>query len=54
VQGAKGENADSDVEEAWIAACEEVGPDTDEDDFTEEDWAKVAKLVARDLALDIS
>lgn len=49
----KGDNSDSDVEDAWIAACNEVGEDKDEDDFTEEEWAKVRDIVIRDLALDV-
>lgn len=47
----KGGNEDSVVEEAWIAACAEVGGDKDEDKFTPEDWAKVRDLVKKDLAL---
>ena len=49
----KGDNYDSAIEEAWIAGCEEVGPDKDEYDFTKKDWAKVRDIVVRDLALDV-
>ena len=49
----KGGNTDKDIEEAWIAAANEVGEDKDEDDFTEADWAKVRDIVIRDLALDV-
>lgn len=48
----KGGNTDSDIEEAWIAACSEVGEDKDEADFTETDWAAVRDIVIRDLALE--
>lgn len=46
----KGENEDTVVEEAWIAACNEVGADRDEDSFTGADWAKVRNIVLKDLA----
>lgn len=50
----KGGNSDTDVEEAWIAACDEVfGEDTDEDDATKEQWAKVRDIIIRDLALEV-
>lgn len=49
----KGDTTDSDIEDAWIAACTEVGEDKDEDDFTEAEWAKVRDIVIRDLALDV-
>jgi len=49
----KGGNSDSDVQDAWIAACEEVAPDKDEDDFTDGEWAKVRDIVIRDLSLDV-
>lgn len=48
----KGDNDDSAVEEAWIAACGEIGKDKDEDDFTDGDWAKVRNIVIKDLGLD--
>lgn len=47
----KGETTDTDVEEAWIAACGEVGENKDEDKFTEEDWAKVRDITLKDLAI---
>jgi chemotaxis protein histidine kinase CheA len=49
----KGDNTDSAIEEAWIAACNEVGEDKDDDDFTNEEWAKVRDVIIRDLALDV-
>jgi hypothetical protein len=49
----KGDNIDSAIEDAWISACEEVGAETDEDDFTPEMWAQVRDLVIKDLALDV-
>lgn len=48
----KGGNSDSDVQDAWISAVTEVGGDKDEDNFTDEEWAKVRNIVVRDLSLD--
>lgn len=36
---------DDGLADAWIAACEQVAPDKDEDDFTTEDWGSVAATV---------
>lgn len=47
----KGANEDGAIEDAWLAACNEVGADRNESDFTEADWAKVRNIVIRDLAL---
>lgn len=47
----KGGNTDAAIEEAWIAACSEVGEDKDEEQFTASDWAKVRDLVIKDLSL---
>lgn len=47
----KGDNEDSVVEEAWIAACGEVANGRDEDTFTKTDWAKIRDIVIRDLSL---
>lgn len=49
----KGDNSDDDIAEAWISAAGEVGPDKDEADYTDADWAEVARIVVRDLALTI-
>lgn len=44
----KGEADDTDVEDAWIASCQEIGGDRIEDEFTGFDWAKVrAKTIER-------
>jgi hypothetical protein len=51
VNSKKGENDDQTVTDAWIAACQEVGGDKDEDKFTPADWAKVRTIVIKDLAL---
>lgn len=45
----KGDNDDSVVEDAWIAACNEVGPDRDEATFTGEEWARVRNIILKDL-----
>ena len=37
--------SDDDLADAWIKACEEVAPEKDEDDFTEQDWAAVSASV---------
>ena len=36
---------DTKLQDAWIAGCQEVGGDRDEDDFTPADWAKVRDAV---------
>ncbi len=51
VSNNKGTNDDTAVEDAWISATQEVGPDRNEDDFTGGDWAKVRDIVIKDLAL---
>jgi hypothetical protein len=47
----KGENEDSAIEEAWIAACGEVLGDRDQDTATNAEWAKIRDIVIKDLAL---
>lgn len=47
----KGENEDTTVEDAWMAATQEVGPDRNETDFNETDWAKVRDIIIKDLDL---
>lgn len=48
----KGDNENSTIEEAWIAACDEVGADEkDDDQFTVADWQRVLTIVVKDLAL---
>lgn len=47
----KGANSDKEIEEAWLAACAEVGENKDQDAFKPTDWAKIAKIVKRDMAL---
>ena len=49
----KGDNGDDAIEDAWISACNEVGEEKDEDDFTKAEWAQVRDIVIRDLALDV-
>lgn len=49
----KGDNSDTDVEEAWISACTEIGGTKDEDKFIDSDWAKVRNVVIKDMALTI-
>lgn len=36
---------DDALADAWIKACEEVAPEKDEDDFTDQDWAAVSATV---------
>jgi hypothetical protein len=50
----KGDNEDGTIEDAWLAACSEVGEETPEDQFTDANWAKVRDLVIRDLSLSVS
>lgn len=45
----KGDNADAVIEDAWIAATSEVGPDRHEDTFTGKDWARVLAICVKDL-----
>lgn len=45
----KGQNEDSVVEEAWIAAAAEIGADIEQDKFTPDMWAKVRDIVIKDL-----
>ena len=45
----RGQNDEGVIAEAWIAACQEVGPDKDESTFTGKDWASVRNLVIRDV-----
>lgn len=54
VQACKGTNEDSVIQEAWIAACAEVGGDKDEAQFTPSDWAKIRDVVIRDCALSVA
>lgn len=47
----KGSNSDDTIAEAWQAACQEVGENKNESDFTPTDWAKVRDIVIRDCSL---
>jgi outer membrane biosynthesis protein TonB len=47
----KGGNEDGAIEDAWIAATNEVGPDKDGDSFTNQEWGRVRDIVIRDLSL---
>lgn len=49
----KGGNSDADVEEAWIAAINEVAGERDEDDLSGTEWAQVRDIATKDLALDV-
>ena len=40
----KGEAADQTVTDAWIAACNEVGPDLEPEKFTPAQWVKVYSI----------
>lgn len=52
VNAIKGGNEDSVIQDAWIAACGEVGPNyKDDSEFTAKDWAKVRDIVIKDLDL---
>lgn len=46
----KGDASDSDVQDAWIKASEEIGGDREEEDMTNEDWASVAQKALAALA----
>jgi len=46
----KGENDDGIIEEAWIAACKEVGGEREEDTFTGAEWANIRDIVLKDIA----
>lgn len=47
----KGSNEDKVIEDAWLAACKEIGGDNDQDTFTGEQWAAIRDVVIRDLSL---
>lgn len=47
----KGNVDDTAIQDAWIAACQLVGGDRDEDDFTLKDWAGVRDQVIAALKL---
>lgn len=47
----KGENDDGVIEDAWIAACNEVGPQRDEATFTGVEWARVRNIIMKDLGV---
>lgn len=47
----KGDNDDATVQDAWIAACKEVGGERDEETFTPAEWAKIRDIVLKDLAV---
>ncbi|KKM68291.1 hypothetical protein LCGC14_1462320, partial [marine sediment metagenome] len=49
----KGDNEDQIVTEAWVSAIEEVGPDREAKDLTEEDWTAVRDIVVKDLDLNV-
>lgn len=54
IQAHKGDNEDSVVQEAWMAACGEAAPgQADDSQFTPAIWARVRDLVIKDLALTI-
>lgn len=46
----KGDNEDGVVEDAWIAACKEVGGEREEETFTGNEWAKIRDIVLKDIA----
>lgn len=44
---------DTEVQDAWIAACSTVADGRDEDTFTSEDWAKVRQTVCDSLGVTV-
>lgn len=53
VNSVKGETADSEVGNAWIEACREVGGDRSEDTFTRTDWIAIGNHVIAELGLTV-
>jgi hypothetical protein len=51
VIGHKGDLSEAEIADAWLSACQEVGNDTEESDFTPEMWAKVRDTVIKDADL---
>lgn len=52
IQKRKGDRDDQDIVDAWMAACESVGGDKEEEDFTPDEWAAVRDAVAKKLSLE--
>jgi len=53
IQEKKGETDDSEINDAWIAACNEISGDGNkpEEEYTPTEWAKIRDVVIRDLVL---